>query len=47
MKVENQQRVENWDAIKDKLKEMNLNPSQTQQITDEIRFQEAELLRKQ
>lgn len=46
-KVEETQRKQNWDAIRDKLKEMKLDAIQTQQITDEIIQQEAEQLRRQ
>ncbi|KAL4499268.1 hypothetical protein ABPG72_006854 [Tetrahymena utriculariae] len=47
MKIVEQQRKQNWEAIKGKLKEMNLDDNQSQLITDEIRQKEAELLRKQ
>ncbi|EAR97940.1 Serine/Threonine kinase domain protein (macronuclear) [Tetrahymena thermophila SB210] len=47
MKIVEQQRKQNWEAIKGKLKEMNLDDNQSQLITDEIRQKEAEFLRKQ
>ncbi|EGR31189.1 protein kinase domain protein [Ichthyophthirius multifiliis] len=46
LKVQEKERKEHWDVIKDKIKELNLNEQQEQQITEDIKQQEAQNMRK-